>query len=203
MAASIRGCESAGRRRSVGRLGLGSGRAELKERVGRLLADVGLSAADAGKFPHEFSGGQRQRIAMARALAGGPALVVCDEPTSALDVSVQAQILNLMRELQEARGLTFLFISHNLAVVDLMADTVAVMYLGRSSRRAAGRSLRPAGASLYRMLLRASPTPVGNRRDCRARRRGAQPHRSPIGLRFPSALSPYRGALSDRTTGPA
>ena len=140
--------------------GLVSGRAELKERVGRLLADVGLSAADADKFPHEFSGGQRQRIAVARALAAGPALVVCDEPTSALDVSVQAQILNLMRELQEARGLTFLFISHNLAVVDFMSDTVAVMYLGSIVETAPRDDLFARPAHPYpRMLLAASPTP--------------------------------------------
>jgi peptide/nickel transport system ATP-binding protein len=112
-------------------LGLKPSRAEVKEQVEQLLADVGLSPADATKYPHEFSGGQRQRIAVARALASAPALIICDEPTSALDVSIQAQILNLMRDLQDEHGLTYLFISHNLAVVDFVSDQVAVMYLGR------------------------------------------------------------------------
>ena len=105
--------------------------AEVREHVASLLVEVGLSAEDATKYPHQFSGGQRQRIAIARALATRPAFLICDEPTSALDVSIQAQILNLMRELQEREGLTYLFISHNLAVVDHMADFVGVMYFGR------------------------------------------------------------------------
>jgi len=100
-------------------------------RVGELLELVGLHAADARKFPHEFSGGQRQRIAIARAIAVHPDFIVCDEPTSALDVSIQAQILNLMRDLQESLGLTYLLITHNLAVVRFMANRVGVMYLGR------------------------------------------------------------------------
>ena len=105
--------------------------AEVRGAVERVLEQVGLSARDAEKYPHEFSGGQRQRISIARALAGEPDLLVCDEPTSALDVSVQAQILNLMRELQARLGLTYIFISHNLAVVSQMADRLGVMYLGR------------------------------------------------------------------------
>jgi len=109
----------------------GSGRRAVRSRVGELLELVGLDPADGRKFPHEFSGGQRQRIAIARAIAAEPDFIVCDEPTSALDVSIQAQILNLMRDLQERLGLTYLLITHNLAVVRFMATRVGVMYLGR------------------------------------------------------------------------
>ena len=112
-------------------LGVESDAARRTERVAQLLAHVGLDAAMAGRYPHEFSGGQRQRIAIARALAVSPKLIICDEPTSALDVSVQAQILNLLRGLQHEMGLAYLFITHNIAVVDYLAHDVAVMYLGR------------------------------------------------------------------------
>jgi len=124
----------------------------------RLLEQVGLSAADAAKFPHEFSGGQRQRICIARALASEPKLIVCDEPTSALDVSVQAQVLNLMSDLQENLGLTYLFISHDLTVVQHMADRIGVLYLGRLVEEADAQTLFARPMHPYtQMLLEAAP----------------------------------------------
>jgi peptide/nickel transport system ATP-binding protein len=123
-----------------------------------LLVQVGLAAEDGERYPHEFSGGQRQRISIARALAGQPDLLVCDEPTSALDVSVQAQILNLMAELQQRLRLTYVFISHNLAVVSQVADRVGVMYLGRIVEMAPARELFRRPRHPYtRMLLDAVP----------------------------------------------
>jgi len=130
----------------------------IEERVGELLGSVGLAAADAEKFPHQFSGGQRQRISIARALATEPEFLVCDEPTSALDVSVQAQVLNIMKELQARRGLTYLFISHNLAVVRHVGDEVGVMYLGRIVELADKATLFARPRHPYtRMLLDAIP----------------------------------------------
>ncbi len=111
--------------------GIGANRATRRARVDELFAQVGLSAGHSSRYPHEFSGGQRQRICIARALAVAPRLIICDEPTSALDVSVQAQILNLLKSLQTGLGLSYLFITHNLSVVAYLADRVAVMYLGR------------------------------------------------------------------------
>ncbi|WP_374242472.1 dipeptide ABC transporter ATP-binding protein [Zoogloea sp.] len=127
-------------------------------RIDALLSRVGLSPEMRGRFPHEFSGGQRQRIAIARALAVSPSLIVCDEPTSALDVSVQAQILNLLRELQAEYGLSYLFITHNLAVVDYLAHHVAVMYLGRIVERGRAEEILTDPRHPYtRMLLAAVP----------------------------------------------
>lgn len=131
---------------------------ETMKRVGGLLDQVRLSPADGEKFPHEFSGGQRQRISIARALASNPEFLVCDEPTSALDVSVQAQILNLMKDLQRNLGLTYLFISHDLAVVFHISDFVGVMYLGRLVEWADARSIFHHPQHPYtRMLLDAIP----------------------------------------------
>jgi peptide/nickel transport system ATP-binding protein len=132
--------------------------AGLGERVALLLESVGLSRADASKYPHQFSGGQRQRISIARALATNPEFLVCDEPTSALDVSVQAQVLNIMKDLQQRQGLTYLFISHNLAVVRHVADDVGVMYLGRLVEVAPKAELFARPRHPYtRMLLDAIP----------------------------------------------
>ena len=138
--------------------GLIQGERDIQARVGELLGLVGLHPDDRLKYPHEFSGGQRQRIAIARALASNAEFIVCDEPTSALDVSVQAQILNLMRDLQDKFGLTYMFISHNLAVVRHMASRVGVMYLGRIVEIAEGRELFANPRMPYtRMLLGAVP----------------------------------------------
>jgi peptide/nickel transport system ATP-binding protein len=138
--------------------GLVQGAAALRERAGALLHTVGLAEADLEKFPHQFSGGQRQRISIARALATRPDFLICDEPTSALDVSVQAQVLNLMKDLQREQGLTYLFISHNLAVVRHVSHQVGVMYLGRLVELADTATLFSSPRHPYtRMLLDAIP----------------------------------------------
>lgn len=138
--------------------GVATSDAEVEKRVNELLTLVRLDPADGRKYPHEFSGGQRQRIAIARALSANPDFIVCDEPTSALDVSVQAQILNLMRDLQERLGLTYLFISHNLAVVRHMATRIGVMYLGRLVEVAPAKDIFAKPRHPYtRMLLDAVP----------------------------------------------
>jgi|TARA_B110000977_G_C10971432_1_gene452488 oligopeptide/dipeptide ABC transporter ATP-binding protein len=135
-----------------------SSESDRNRRVEELLELVGMSAKDGVKFPHEFSGGQRQRIAIARALSSNPEFIVCDEPTSALDVSVQAQILNLMRDLQDELGLTYLFISHDLSVVRHMANRIGVLYLGRLVEVADGKELfRNPRHPYTKMLLNAIP----------------------------------------------
>ena len=157
--------------------------AAVMPRVHELLRQVGLAAADATKFPHEFSGGQRQRVSIARALAGNPTFLVCDEPTSALDVSVQAQILNLLRQLQVELNLTCLFISHNLAVINYVSHEVGVMYLGRLVEVAPTRVLFEAPKHPYtQMLLAALP-----RLDTRGR------EKPPIMGEIPSPLAPPSG----------
>jgi peptide/nickel transport system ATP-binding protein len=138
--------------------GLVAGGDALRARVAELLASVGLGGRDGDKYPHQFSGGQRQRISIARAIATNPEFLVCDEPTSALDVSVQAQVLNIMKDLQRRLGLTYLFISHNLAVVRHVSDQVGVMYLGRLVEVADKRELFARPRHPYtRMLLDAIP----------------------------------------------
>ncbi len=143
---------------------LGTGGGDLAGRVGLLLEQVGLRADMAGRYPHEFSGGQRQRIAIARALAVNPQLLICDEPTSALDVSVQAQILNLLSDLQSQLGLAYLFITHNIAVVDYLAHDVAVMYLGRVVERGSAQEVLGTPRHPYtKALLAAVPRVDGVR----------------------------------------
>ena len=136
--------------------GLATSARKRRERVAKLLTDVGLTPADGEKYPHEFSGGQRQRISIARALSSNPEFLVCDEPTSALDVSVQAQILNLMQALQREHRLTYLFISHNLAVVSYISKRVGVMYLGRIVEIADTRTLFSRPLHPYTRMLRSS-----------------------------------------------
>ena len=160
-----------------------SSKQDIMARVGQLLTQVGLSPHDGEKFPHEFSGGQRQRISIARALSSEPEFLVCDEPTSALDVSVQAQILNLMRDLQQRLGLTYLFISHNLAVVRHMSDQLGVMYLGRIVELGPADEIFNTPRHPYtRLLLDAIPdiSAVGRRR-------------TPVGGEVPSPISPPSG----------
>jgi oligopeptide/dipeptide ABC transporter ATP-binding protein len=154
------------------------------DRVSELLDLVGLPQAYAGRYPHEFSGGQRQRIGIARALALRPRFIVCDEPVSALDVSIQAQIINLMQDLQDRFGLSYLFIAHDLSVVKHMADRVAVMYLGRIVEIADKQDLYARPSHPYtRALLQSVPLPDPRQRAVPV----------PLAGEIPSPANPPRG----------
>ncbi|MBK1657018.1 ABC transporter ATP-binding protein [Paracraurococcus ruber] len=184
--------------------------AEARRRAAALLDEVGLPPAVLDRYPHEFSGGQRQRIGIARALTLEPELIVADEPVSALDVSVQAQVLLLLRELRRRRGLAFLFVSHDLSVVRWFCDRVAVMYLGRiveegPAARVLAQPLHP-----YAQMLRdASPVPDPARRGTLPRIRGeipsaaAPPPGCPFHPRCPQAIARCTGSLPRWTALPA
>ncbi|HSF95673.1 MAG TPA: oligopeptide/dipeptide ABC transporter ATP-binding protein [Thermohalobaculum sp.] len=163
--------------------GLVTDRAAAARDVGRLLELVGLNPKDGEKFPHEFSGGQRQRISIARAISSNPDFLVCDEPTSALDVSVQSQILNLMKDLQKELGLTYLFISHDLAVVYFMSDHIGVMYLGRLVETGPARKVFASPQHPYtRLLLETIPDITMARRE-----------RQPVAGEVPNPIDPPSG----------
>jgi peptide/nickel transport system ATP-binding protein len=188
-------------RRALGILGTPE---EETRRIDDLLRHVGLDSGARDRYPHEFSGGQRQRIAIARALAVNPRLIVCDEPTSALDVSVQAQILNLLRRLQEEMGLAYLFITHNLAVVEYLADEVAVMYLGRIVEHGTVREVLETPKHPYtRALLSAIPAIEGGRERIRLQGELPSPVTPPAGCHFhprcPQAQARCRAAYPART----
>jgi len=157
---------------------------ELADKIAMLLSKVGLSPSHTNRYPHEFSGGQRQRIGVARALVLEPKLVICDEPVSALDVSIQSQILNLLKDLQDEFGLTYLFIAHDLAVVEFFCDIIAVMYMGRIVEKADSQELYKNPLHPYtKVLMSAIP-------EVDPARRGK---RTAFGGEVPSALTPPSG----------
>ncbi len=182
---------------------LGSKRAQ-RDRVFELLGEVGLPRNAVERYPHEFSGGQRQRIGLARALTVNPRLIVADEPVSALDVSIRAQVLNLMKRLQASHGLTYVVISHDLAVVKYMADRIGVMYLGKLVELGSGRRhLRAGRASVHGGPARHHPGAQSDsgegQEGCGHQGRAAQPGESALGVPVPHPVPVRPGALRRRS----